>query len=158
MITIRHEVRVHAPAGRCFDLARSVDLHVASATDIAARAVGGRTHGLSGAGDETTWSARFCGLRFAMTTRVEAFAPPTGFDDRLTRGLLRRFEHAYRFTPGPDGGCTMADALTVEAPLGPLGRLAERFYLSHRMRILVVRRLEHVRRVAEGDDWRRYVD
>ncbi len=148
---------MRAPAGRCFDLARSVNLHVASATDIAARAVGGRTSGLSGAGDETTWSARFCGVRFAMTTRVEGFAPPTGFGDRLTRGLLRRFEHAYRFTPQPDGGCTMADELTIEAPFGPLGRLMERFYLVRRMNVLVWRRLQYIQRVAEGEDWRQYV-
>lgn len=156
MITIRHEVRVRAPAARCFDLARSVDLHVDSATDIAARAVDGRTHGLSADGDCTTWSARFCGLRFAMTTRVEDFAPPTRFADRLTRGLLRQFAHRYHFTPLPDGGCTMSDDLTIEAPCGPLGRLAERLYLARRMNVLVRRRLEYIRRVAESDDWRRY--
>ena len=158
MITVRHEVRVRAPAGRCFDLARSVDLHVASATDIAARAVGGRTHGLSADGDCTTWSARFLGVRFAMTTRVENFAPPTGFGDRLTHGLLRRFAHVYRFVPQGDDGCAMSDELTVEAPCGFLGRLLERFYLARRMRALVRRRLEHIRRVAESEDWRRYMD
>ncbi len=157
MITVRHEVRIRAPAERCFDLARSVDLHVDSATAIAARAVGGKTHGLSGSGDETKWSARFCGVRFAMTTRVEDFATPTGFGDRLTRGLLRRFEHAYRFKAQPDGGCTMSDELTIEAPFGPLGRLAERFYLSRRMLTLVRRRLEYIRRVAEGGDWQCYL-
>ena len=158
MITIHHEVRVRAPAERCFDLTRSVDLHVDSSTDIAARAVGGRAHGLSADGDCTTWSARFCGLRFAMTTRVEDFAPPTSFGDRLTRGLLRQFAHVYRFKPLPDGGCAVSDELTVEAPFGPLGRLVERFYLARRMNLLVQRRLEHIRRVAESDDWRRYLD
>ena len=157
MITVRHEVRVRAPAERCFDLARSVDLHVDSATDIAARAIDGKTHGLSGAGDETKWSARFCGVRFAMTTRVGDFAPPMGFGDRLTRGLLRQFGHVYRFTPLPGGGCTMMDELTIEAPFGPLGRLMERFYLSRRMTSLVRRRLEYIQRVAEGDAWRRYL-
>ena len=157
MITIRYEVRVRAPAARCFDLARSVDLHVDSATDIAARAVGGRMEGLSEAGDETTWSARFCGMRFAMTTQIEGFTPPAVFGDRLTRGLLRQFAHIYRFAPLPDGGCTMSDELTIEAPFGPLGRLAERFYLARRMASLVRWRLEHVQRVAESEAWRRYL-
>ncbi len=157
MTTVRHGVRVRAPAGRCFDLARSVDLHVDSSTGIRARAVGGRTSGLSGEGDVTTWSARFFGLRFAMTTRIEDFAPPMRFGDRLTRGLLRHFAHVYRFEPTPDGGCTMSDELTIEAPFGFPGRVMERLYLARRMRGLVRQRLEHIRRVAEGDDWRQYI-
>ena len=158
MTTVRCEVRVRAPAGRCFDLARSVDLHVDSSTGISARAVGGRTSGLSGEGDATTWSARFFGVRFAMTTRIENLAPPERFGDRLARGLLRQFAHVYRFEATPDGGCSMSDELTVEAPFGPLGRMMERIYLARRMRGLMRQRLGHIKRVAEGDDWRRYLD
>ena len=156
MVTIRCEVSVQAPAERCFDLARSVDLHVDSSTGIGARAIGGRRGGLSGEGNETVWSARFFGVRFSMTTRIEGFTFPTRFDDRMTRGLLRRFEHAYRFRPLPDGSCVMSDELMVEAPFGPVGRWMERFYLARRMDELVRLRLEHIKRVAEGDGWRRY--
>ena len=157
MMTVRHEVRVRAPAGRCFDLARSVDLHVDSSREIGARAIGGRRDGLPGEGDETRWSARFCGVRFAMTTRIEDFSSPGRFGDRLTRGLLRQFAHVYRFEPTPDGGCAMSDELTVEVPFGPLGRLMERLYLARKMRGLVRRRLEHIKRVAEGENWRQYL-
>ncbi len=151
------EVRVRAPVERCFDLARSVDLHADSSTDIGARAVGGRRAGLSGAGDETAWSARFFGLRFTMTTRIEDFSPPTHFGDTMTRGRLRRFAHVYRFRSLPDGGCALSDELRVAAPGGGLGRLVEAVYLTRRMRWLVQRRLEHLRAVAEGDGWRRYL-
>ncbi len=158
MIVVRHEVKVHAPAVRCFDLTRSVDLHVDSSTEIGALAVGGRQRDLSEDGDTTTWSARFFGVRFRMTTRIEKFSPPAGFSDHLIGGLLRQFAHTYRFAPTPDGGCTMSDELTVEAPLGPLGWLIERLYLKRRMRYLVSRRLAHIKRVAETDDWRNYLD
>ena len=158
MITIRHEVHVRAPAERCFDLTRNVDLHVDSSKDIAARATGGRTGGLSGPGDTTIWSARFCGVRFAMTTRVEDYQRPANFGDRLTRGLLRQFAHVYRFTPLPDNGCAMSDELTVEAPFPLLGRWMERLYLARRMRSLVRRRLEWIKGVAEGDGWQRYLN
>ncbi len=157
MATIRCEVSVQASVERCFDLARSVDLHVDSSTGIGARAMGGRRGGLSGEGDHTVWSARFFGVRFAMTTRIEDFASPARFGDRMTRGLLRKFEHVYRFRPLPGGGCGMSDELTVEAPFGPLGRWMERLYLTRRMDGLVCSRLEHIKRVAEGDDWRRYL-
>ena len=158
MIVIRHEVNVHAPAGRCFDLARSVDLHVDSSTEIGALAVGGRQRGLSEDSDTTTWSARFFGMRFRMTTRIEKFSPPAGFRDVLVHGLLRQFAHVYRFVPTPDGGCTVSDELTVAAPLGPLGWLVERLYLTRRMGHLVSRRLAHIKRVAENGDWRNYLD
>ncbi len=157
MTAIRCEVIVRAPAERCFDLARSVDLHVDSSAGIAARAVGGRRGGLSGEGDETVWSARFFGVRFSMTTRIEDFVFPTRFGDRMTRGLLRRFEHVYRFQPLDDGSCAMSDELVVEASFGLVGRWMERFYLARRMDELVRSRLEHIKRVAEGYGWQLYL-
>ena len=158
MPLIQETVHVRAPATRCFDLTRSVDLHVDSSTAIAARAVGGRRTGLSGPGDWTTWSARFFGLRFRLTTGVDHFAPPHRFDDCLLRGLLRRFAHTYHCIARPDGTCDLSDALTVEAPFGPLGRLAERLYLARHMRTLVRQRLLAIKAVAEDDTrWPRYL-
>lgn len=154
---IRCEVSVRAPVERCFDLARSVDLHVHSSTEIAPRAVGGRRTGLSGEGDTTVWSARFLGVRFPMTTRIEDYSYPQRFDDRMTRGLLRRFAHTYRCESLSDGGCLLSDELIVEAPFGFLGRLVEMLYLRRRMDGLVRRRLEHIKAVAEGPDWGRYL-
>ena len=52
----------------------------------------------------------------------------------------------------------MSDELTVEAPFPPLGHWLERLYLAGRMRRLVRRRLEFIKAVAEGEDWRRYLD
>lgn len=157
MSVIREDIIVDAPPDRCFDLARSVDLHVDSSVEIAARAVGGRRGGLSAEGDATVWSARFLGLRSSMETRIGDLVRPDRFSDTMTRGLLREFSHVYRFEPLPDGGCRMSDELAVAAPFGPAGRLAERVYLVPRMRYLVRRRLEHIKAVAEGDGWQRYV-
>ena len=156
MLLIRHEVNVRAPAARCFDLTRSVDLHVDASTEISARAVGGRCTGLSRQGDATVWSAHFFGVRFPMTTRIENYLYPQRFGDRMIRGV-RRFAHAYRFRSLPDGGCLLSDELIVEAPGGFLGRPVEAFYLRRRMDGLVRRRLEHIKAVAEGHDWERYL-
>ncbi len=158
MPLIRCDTAVNAPPQRCFDLARSVDLHVDSSVEIAARAVAGRRAGLSADGDTTVWSARFFGLRFAMHTRIEDYSPPSRFRDRMTRGLLRHFAHLYEFRPLPDGRCLMSDELQVEAPFGPLGLVAERLYLIRRMEYLVRQRLDRIKTVAEGDGWRRYLD
>ena len=157
MLTIRHAVTVHASAERCFDLTRSVDLHVDSSPEIGAQAVGGRQDGLSELGDETTWSARFFGVRFAMTTRIEGYTSPYHFNDRMTNGLLRRFTHVYRFEAQPDGCCNVSDELQVEAPFGFLGCLMERFYLIRKMETLVCLRLERIKAAAEGEEWKRYL-
>lgn len=158
MPVILHQVHVRAPATRCFDLARSVDLHADSSPEIAARAVDGRLHGLSGPGDTTRWSARFFGLRFRLTARIEDFSRPDHFADRLTHGLLHRFEHVYRCQALPGDTCLLSDELTVAAPFGPPGRLLEAVYLTARMRHLVRRRLECIKAVAEDDAlWPRYL-
>ena len=158
MPTIRQEIVVNAPCKRCFDLTRSVDFHVASAQKIAARAEGGRCTGLSEAGDYTVWSARFFGVRSSMVTRIDDFKDAVGFRDRMTTGLLRQFEHSYRFAPLDGGeGCAMSDELTMEVPFLFLGRIVERAYLSSRMRYLVGLRLEAIKRAAESDEWRQYL-
>jgi hypothetical protein len=51
----------------------------------------------------------------------------------------------------------MEDELTFSAPLGPLGLIAERLMLGRHLRVLLERRNDLVRRVAEGDDWERYL-
>ena len=157
MPTIRQEIVVNAPCQRCFDLTRSIDFHVASSREIDARAEGGRCTGLSGAGDYTVWSARFFGVRSSMVTEIGDFKNGVGFRDRMTTGLLRQFEHTYRFAPLAGGACAMSDELIMEAPFLFLGRIVERVYLGPRMRHLVGLRLEAIKRAAESDQWRQYL-
>lgn len=158
MPTTHQEIVIHAPCERCFDLTRSVDFHIASAPQIAARADGGRRDGLSDEGDFTVWSARFFGVRSSMVMQIEDYVRPGGFRDRMTTGLLRQFEHTYRFQP-LDGGasCAVSDELIMEAPFLFLGRLVERAYLQRRMSCLVGQRLEAIKRAAESDEWRQYL-
>ena len=57
MARIEISLFVAAPVDRCFDLARSVEVHVASTHATQERPVGGRTVGLLEAGEEVTWRA-----------------------------------------------------------------------------------------------------
>ena len=52
MAVIRVETEIKAPPQLCFDLKRSVDLHVTSTGDSSERAVAGVTEGLIGPGQE----------------------------------------------------------------------------------------------------------
>jgi ligand-binding SRPBCC domain-containing protein len=143
---------IHAPPERCFDLSRSVDLHVASARQTGEHAVGAIVGGLLGLGDEVTWSARHFGVRQTLTSRITAFDRPHHFRDSMVRGAFRRFDHDHFFAV--HGAETeMRDVFDFESPLGPLGRLADALVLGRYLRRFLERRNEEIKRVAESDAW-----
>jgi hypothetical protein len=51
----------------------------------------------------------------------------------------------------------MRDFLEFEAPMGFLGRIAEKMVLRAHLCELLERRNECIKRVAESDEWKRYV-
>jgi ligand-binding SRPBCC domain-containing protein len=153
---IRVETDVNAPPALCFDLKRSVDLHMSSTGDSGERAVAGVTSGLIGDGQEVTWSARHFGVRQRLTSRITAFNPPRHFRDSLVRGAFARFDHDHYFEPHA-GGTRMIDVFDYAAPLGPLGRLAEQLFLNRYMRRLLEERARGIKAVAESGDHARYL-
>ena len=82
MARIEITTRIAAPRERCFDLARSVDVHLRSAAATAERAVAGRTAGLLELHEETTREATHFGLRMRLTSRITAFHRPFRFRER----------------------------------------------------------------------------
>lgn len=157
MITLRTRTVILAPPERCFDLARSVDLHAASASVIHGRAVAGRTAGLSALGDQTTWSARFFGMRFSMTTEITAFDRPHGFSDVLCAGLFRHFGHVYTFAPVSPMQTMMTDEFSFQSPFGFIGAVMDALVLRRRMRAVLEFRARYIKRVAESEEWRAYL-
>jgi ligand-binding SRPBCC domain-containing protein len=144
---------IQAPPERCFDLSRSVDLHVASTRQTGERAVGAVTSGLLGPGEEVTWSARHFGIRQTLTSRITAFDRPRHFRDSMVRGAFRRFDHDHFFTARGEG-TEMRDVFDFESPLGPFGRIADAVVLERYLRRLLERRNEEIKRVAESEAWR----
>jgi ligand-binding SRPBCC domain-containing protein len=154
--TLEVRTRLRAPIARCFDLARSVDLHRATAHRTGERAVGGVTAGLLGAGAAVTGRARHLGWWHALTARLTAFESPTFCRDEQVRGPFARLRHDHRFRA--EGGETvMTDTLAVAAPLGWLGAVVTRLVLAPHRRRFVAARAPALRAVAESEDWRRYV-
>ncbi len=156
MFTIRFDTHIRAPAARCFDLARSIDLHVRSTAGTGERAVAGTMSGLIGLHQEVTWRARHFGIWQEFTSRITAYAYPDYFRDEMVRGAFRSFAHDHRFR-GELGGTTMIDECRFAAPLWPVGWLVERLVLGPYLRRLLVERAAVIRRVAESDEWRRYL-
>jgi ligand-binding SRPBCC domain-containing protein len=153
---IELSLHVAAPAARCFDLARSVDAHVRSTAATHEQAVAGRRSGLLVLGDEVTWSARHFGIRQELTSRITAFESPSHFRDSMLRGAFARFDHDHFFTP-TDGGTVLRDVFDYRAPLGPLGWIAERLFLSTYMKRFLLARLRELKALAESDAWAEFL-
>jgi ligand-binding SRPBCC domain-containing protein len=159
MPLIRLETFIRAPAERCFDLARSIDLHAVAPGPLTHRAVGGTTSGLIGPGESVSWEASLFGVRLKMTSKIVAYERPREFTDEMQRGPFARWRHTHRFEPA-DGGTLMRDAADFASPLGPLGRVADALVLERFMRRLLLAQNDFLREAAEGRNefGRRFVE
>lgn len=147
---------IRAPIERCFDLARSVDVHLAGASGTGERAVAGVVRGLLGPGDEVTWRARHFGVWQRLTSRITLFERPRRFRDSMVRGAFARFDHDHLFEAAGEE-TIMRDRFDFTSPLGPLGRLADALILTRYMRGFLVARNRVLREVAESDRWREFL-
>ena len=146
--SIRLTTRVAASRERCFDLARDLDLHVRSMQHTSERAVAGRTTGLIELGEEVTWEGRHFGILHRHTSRITQLERPKHFRDSMVRGRFARFDHDHYFET--DGAETlMRDEVAFASPLGPIGWLVDRLYLTRYLTTLLERRNGEIKREAE---------
>lgn len=139
---------IKAPAKLCFDLARSIDVHMESTAHTDEKAVGGRTSGLIELNETVTWEAVHFGIRQRLTVRITEMEPPHRFVDEMVRGAFQRFYHVHEFIPQQDG-TLMIDRFDYTSPLGILGTIADKLFLERYMTDLLRRRNEHIKRLAE---------
>lgn len=149
MPVIRLETFIAAPPDLCFDLSRSVDLHLDSFSRTRERAVAGVTSGLMGAGDEVTWEAVHFGVRQRFTSAITEFDRPRMFVDEMKRGAFRRFRHEHRYEP-VEGGTLMIDSVDYKSPLGPLGELADALFVRSYLTRLLTDRNMQIKACAEA--------
>jgi len=119
-----------------FDRARSIDLHLDSQKDSGEQVIGGVTEGLIGEGQEVTWRAKHFGVPLTMTSRVTRLDFPRSFTDEQVKGPFTSFLHVHEFAPTA-GGSNMTDRVEFTAPLGVLGRVAERLILARYLERLI---------------------
>ena len=141
---------------RCFLLSLSIDLHMESTALTRERAVAGITTQLIGDGESVTWRGRHFGLMLQHTSRITRYEPPTFFEDVMTAGLFKSFEHDHRFQE-QDGTTVMQDELRFSAPFGVLGLMAERLVLRNHLIRFLRERNKFVKQVAESEMWRKYL-
>lgn len=81
--------RINAPIERCFDLARSIDLHLETMEHTGEKAIAGITSGLIGLGETVTWEARHFGFLMTLTSKITQFNFPVLFGDEKIQGHLK---------------------------------------------------------------------
>ena len=151
-------MHIDAPPERVFDLARSIDFHSVSLSHTGEEAVGGRTSGLIELGESVTWRARHFGVRQHLTSRISAFDRPHYFQDTMVRGAFAWMVHEHYFDAAPDGGTVLRDEFRFAAPLGILGRIAERLVLRRYMTHFLLTRNAVLKRTAESNEWKQFLD
>jgi ligand-binding SRPBCC domain-containing protein len=159
MVWIEEVTRIEAPIERCFDLARSVEVHLAGNVHWGEQAVasGGVTSGLVGMGQPVTWRAKHFGVWQTLTSQIKRFEAPYYFQDVMLEGPFRRMEHGHYFRVLDSGGTEMKDVFRFAAPLPVLGRVAELLFLRRYMKALLHERNVVIRQIAESEEWRKYL-
>src|SRR5208282_6180254 len=101
MVRLEELTVVQAPIERCFDLARSVEVHLAGNVHCGESAVAaaGVTSGLVGMGQRVTWRAKHFGVWHTLTSEITAMDRPTYFQDTMVEGIfcLMRHDHFFRY-------------------------------------------------------------
>ncbi|MBX3323248.1 MAG: SRPBCC family protein [Phycisphaeraceae bacterium] len=156
MPLIELETQIAAPIERVFDLARSIDAHMASTTGSRERPVAGRTSGLIELGETVTWEATHFCIRQKLSVQITAFVRPHLFADEMIRGTFASMKHFHRFAESRVG-TVMKDEFHFRAPYGMLGRIAECMFLTGYMKRFLAKRAAELKSMAESDEWRRYI-
>ena len=156
MPTIKLSTVIDAPRERVFDLARSIDAHQDTDEGTNERAVGGVTSGLLGLDEVVTWEARHFGIKQRLKVKMTKFARPIFFQDIMLEGAFKHMSHDHSFEEH-DGKTFMRDRFEFSAPLGFLGTIAERLFLTRYLRRFIEKRNAILKQTAESQDWKKYL-
>lgn len=143
---------INAPLDRCFNLARSIDLHKLSTVETNEEAISGVTEGLIGLGEQVTWQAKHFGITQKLTSKITAFQYPYHFRDEMINGVFKMIRHDHLFETIHDK-TIMKDVFVFESPGGILGVIVNKFVLEKYLRQLLIKRNKVIKHVAEGDQW-----
>ena len=159
MVTLEEITQIEAPIERCFDLARSVEVHLAGNVHFGEQAVAksGVISGLIDLHQRVTWRARHFGISQNLTSEITVMESPTYFQDTMIHGAFRSMQHDHHFRALPSGATEMKDIFRFAAPLPLLGRIAETTVLRRYMRNLLHERNVVIKQIAESSEWQRYL-
>ena len=159
MVTLEEITLIRAPIQRCFDLARSVEVHLAGNIHCGdpAAAIAGVNSSLQELGDRVTWRARHFGIRWKLTSEITAMHRPAHFQNIMVRGPYQWMRHDHYFRCLEANQTEMRDVYSFAAPLGILGRFVELAVLRRYLKALLHERCVVIRQIAESADWQKWL-
>lgn len=157
MVLIERTMEINAPIQRCFDLSRSIEVHLLGTEQTGEQAIGGVTTGLIGPNQWVRWRARHLGLWQHLTSRITAFDPPGYFQDTMIEGAFKHMQHDHLFRALSENQTEMVDRFVFAAPVPVLGLIAEHLVLKRYMERFLTQRNEILKQVAESSRWRDFL-
>jgi ligand-binding SRPBCC domain-containing protein len=159
MTTLDELTVIRAPIERCFDLARSVEVHLAGNIHWGEQtiAAGGVTSGLVGLRERVVWRAKHFGVWHRLTSEITQMDRPSHFRDVMTEGVFRFMRHDHFFRSLSPDETEMRDIFAFAAPLAALGLLAEFLFLRRYMQNLLRERNAAIKQIAQSGEWRKYL-
>ena len=154
MFTISDTIHIRAPIERCFLLSTDIEL-VGRILNM--RPIAGKTSGRVEMGDKLLWAGWKFGFPQTHETLITRFEPPSFFQDTMGRGRFKRFQHDHAFFE-VDGYTLLTDKIRFSLPFGLPGRLVGQYILLPYITRTLRRRLLLLKQVAEGSDWRQFVE
>jgi ligand-binding SRPBCC domain-containing protein len=157
MSIIYLQTNIKAPIAICFDLSRSVELHILSTEHTKEKAVAGKVSGLFNIEDTVTWRARHFGIYQKLTVRITGCIYPCYFEDQTVSGTFKSFTHKHYFKV-LNGSTLMEDMFEYEVPYGIVGKVFNKIILYNYMKQLLLTRNKMIKQVAESGDWQNIIE
>ena len=149
MTTIVLQTEINAPIQMVFDLSRSIDAHIQSATQTNEKAIDGITTGLIGLGETVTWKGKHFGLWIKHQSRITDFISPEFFADEMEKGQFKSFRHEHYFSES-NGKTLMTDNLCYQTPYGIFGKLFDELLLKKHLTDFLLNRNAFLKQAAES--------
>ncbi|MEP7264427.1 MAG: SRPBCC family protein [Bacteroidota bacterium] len=153
MPTIELSTEINADIEICFDLSRSIDLHIISTAKTNEKAIEGKTTGLIGLDEFVTWEAVHFGIKQNLTSKITAFKRPVYFRDEQLNGPFKFFKHDHYFEKHNDK-VIVKDVFNFQSPFGLAGRIFDKLVLKNYLKKLLIKRNEVIKNYAETDKWK----
>ncbi|MBW7674924.1 SRPBCC family protein [Chryseobacterium chendengshani] len=151
MSKIYIETIIKADIHKVFDLARDIDLHQQSAFKTREKAIAGRTSGLIENGETVTWRAKHLGIYQTHTSKISEMEAPYKFTDFMLKGTFKSLKHQHLFSQEGEN-TIMTDIFEFESPLGIIGKLFNRLFLTNYLTKFLLTRNKLIKKTAEFSD------
>ena len=153
MSEIAIETLINAPIQRCFDLSRSIDLHIESSKNTQEKAIDGKKEGLIELNEFVKWEAVHFHLRFYLTVKITKFDSPVMFTDEMINGNFKSMKHEHHFSM-INTGTLMKDVFKYELPYGLLGYITDNLFLYSYLKNFLTERNKFIKEAAETERWK----